>query len=124
MTSRVISEDGLTRTEDGFDVDIRLPWYRALPLSTVDVPEVAIDGEKICSDCIRLEVNGKIYTLDELRTLEDQNWFVLDSAHLRVRHEQLAAGSEHTIDVTVALRPPYIKGFVRMTHASKVLRAA
>jgi sorbitol/mannitol transport system permease protein len=35
MKNRVVSDNGLRSTESGFSIDVRLPWYRSLPLSTV-----------------------------------------------------------------------------------------
>jgi len=29
----------------GLELPIRLPWYRALPLSTVEIKQVSIDGQ-------------------------------------------------------------------------------
>ena len=45
QTSRVISDNGLKATPTGYRIDVRLPWYRSLPVSTVAVGEVNGDGE-------------------------------------------------------------------------------
>ena len=44
QTARVISDNGLRATPTGYRIDVRLPWYRSLPVSTVEVGEVSIDG--------------------------------------------------------------------------------
>ena len=47
QTARVISDNGLRATPTGYRIDVRLPWYRSLPVSTVEVGEVSIDGRVI-----------------------------------------------------------------------------
>ncbi|HWI87554.1 MAG TPA: DUF6379 domain-containing protein [Sphingomonas sp.] len=123
MDHRVVSDNGLTATETGFAVDIRLPWYRSLPLSVVQVPEVAIDGETIPADKVRFELNGEMLRLDELRPRTDDWWYVLDSAFLHVEHAPIERGSAHEVAVTVAVRPPYINGLNRIVKTTKTLVA-
>jgi hypothetical protein len=60
----ILSDNTLQITEKGFDLAIRLPWYCALPLSTVEIGEVRIDGKLIDADKITLGVNGKDFSLN------------------------------------------------------------
>ena len=123
MVNRVISDNGLIVTDTGVDIDIRLPWYRALPLSTVGVTEVEIDNRKIDLVPLTFEVNGKQYKLSQLSDLYTEWWYVLDSAYLHVPGANVVRGQHYQIKVTVAIRPPYIPGFYRLTECSKKLRA-
>ena len=123
MSSRLITDGGLRATPQGFDLDIRLPWYRSLPLSVVDVPELKLDGQLIDRETIRFEINGQSRTLDELYPIDDESWYVLDSAILHVDHAAVDSKSEHIIDLTVALYPPYIKGFKRLTRQERKMTA-
>lgn len=123
MRSRLISPDGLQISASGFDIEVRLPWYRTLPLSTVDVVEVRVDGQLVDPLYIRFEVNGKTHGLSELCELIDEWWYVLDSAIIHVSGSQLQLGEDYEVEVTLALRPPYIPGFTRMTQCTKTLRA-
>jgi len=43
MTSKVFGDGGVAITPAGFRIDIRLPWYRSLPVSTVEIDSVSID---------------------------------------------------------------------------------
>lgn len=91
----------------GFEIGVRLPWYRSLPLSCVDI-RLAVDGEDVGEERIRLHANDRDYALGDLRDLWDEFWFVLDEAGLRVTAgEELAVG-EHEVAVEMVLRPPYI----------------
>ncbi|WP_322048116.1 C-glycoside deglycosidase beta subunit domain-containing protein [Paraburkholderia sp. J67] len=123
MKNRVVSDNGLRATESGFAIDVRLPWYRSLPLSTVDVAEILLDGEPIDLADVTFEIEGQTLRPEELRALTDQWWYVLDSAWLNVKHAPIVKGSEHDVAVTLAVRPPYIKGLVRLTKTEKRLVA-
>ena len=123
FVTRVISDNGLTRTQAGFDLDIRLPWYRALPLSTISIGELKIDGQTVPADSIRFEANGVNYALNEIASRPEEWWFVLDSAYLHVSGTHLAPGSEHEVSVGVGIKPPYIPGFYRLTECTKRLTA-
>jgi hypothetical protein len=92
------------RTADGAELRLRLPWYRSLPLSSVDV-ELTVDGTAIERERVRFCVNDRDYTLAELHERFDEFWFVLDPARLRV------AGLEpgtYDVEVELGLRIPYL----------------
>lgn len=123
FVNRVISNNGLAVTDKGVDIDIRLPWYRTLPLSVVGVTDVQIDGKKIDLTLLTFEVNGKTFHLNELAGQYTEWWYVLDSAFLHVPGVQILRGTEHQVRVTVSIRPPYIPGFYRLTECTKRMRA-
>ncbi|SAK86348.1 hypothetical protein AWB79_06054 [Caballeronia hypogeia] len=123
MKNRVVSDNGLRATETGFAIDVRLPWYRSLPLSTVDVAEISLNGETIALEDVTFELDGECIKPTELRSLTDRWWYVLDSAFLHVKHAPMQPGTAHNVAVTLAVRPPYIKGLVRLTKTEKRLVA-
>lgn len=123
MDHRVVSDDGLKATPTGFSVDVRLPWYRSLPLSVVKVAEVTIDGEAVDPVTVGFELNGETLSLDELTGRTEDWWYVLDSAFLNVRGEPIEKGSTHEVAVTIAVRPPYIQGLNRIVKTTKTLVA-
>jgi hypothetical protein len=86
------------------ELRIRSPWYRSLPLSCVDV-ELTVDGERVADDRIRVHVNDREHTLDELHERYDDFWFVLDPARVRVGGVE---PGEHRVDVRLGLRIPYL----------------
>lgn len=92
------------RTADGMELRVRSPWYRSLPLSSVDL-ELTVDGDHIAADRMRVHVNERDYTLDELHERYDEFWFVLDPARV------LVAGvgpGEHEVALQLGLRIPYL----------------
>jgi Domain of unknown function (DUF6379) len=111
-----IIEDGTLRT-DGMriSVEVRIPWYRALPASCIADVGLTVDGVAAPKESLRWTMNGRDFRLEELPERTDEWWFVTDSAvvsgDLPVR-----AGAEHDVqhdaphDVEVDLRLyiPYI----------------
>ena len=47
LTDRVIEEGTLLVDEDSLSFDIRIPWYRSLPLSCVEGLEVRVDSTSV-----------------------------------------------------------------------------
>jgi hypothetical protein len=121
IQTRLLGDAALSVGSPGFALDVRLPWYRALPLSTIDIGELRVDGHCIDPRDIGVEVNGKLFRLDELRDRSDEWWYVLDSAYLHVSALNVKPGSEHEIDFTLTLYPPYIPGLAWVTKSHKRL---
>jgi hypothetical protein len=119
MLDKVIEPDSLRAEPGGCSVGLRLPWYRTLPLSTVDVDIVEVDGRSVEADRLSLEVEGERWPVSELRHQTDTWWFVLDTARLHIAGEPLKAGETHDIAITVSLYPPYIRGLRRPVSWSR-----
>lgn len=119
----LLNDRGLRAGPQGLELDIRLPWYRSLPLSVVEVVSLSIDGEPVAPERIRFEVNDKSFRLAELPDQIEEFWFVLDRAVLRVPGVEAAAGSSHRVEMQLNLYPPYIPHLIWVTRAGKDLRA-
>lgn len=113
QANRLIGTEGIFATEGGIALELRLPWYRSLPLSTVEVDQVEFDGAKIDSKRVAFMLEGKSYALAELEEQVGHVWYVLDSAYLKIEGLAAAIGSEHVVAVTLNLYPPYIHGLKR-----------
>jgi hypothetical protein len=104
-------------------VPVRLPWYRSLPMSVVEVASLKIDGLDVMPEKIQLEINGKRFGLPQLPELTEEWWYVLDSAVLHVRDAALRGGNrEHTVELVLNLYPPYIPGMTWVTKSTKTVR--
>jgi Domain of unknown function (DUF6379) len=122
QASRVLGSTGITAGTDGARIDLRLPWYRSLPLSTIEVAEVTIDSKSVDPSTVTFELEGRRFALDELPDQVSIVWYVLDSAYLLLRGLRVEPGTEVTLGVTLALYPPYIRGLKRMTAETKTVR--
>lgn len=122
-TEQVIGEQGVSVHEGKIKVELRLPWYRSLPLSTVEIAEVNIDGNTIAQDEMTFELESIRYPLRTMEAQTEHVWYVLDSAYLYFTAPALSEG-EHTLSVLMNLYPPYIKGLkrpVRNTESFSVI---
>jgi hypothetical protein len=108
LTEQVIGDGSLRAAGDGFTFDLRLPWYRALPLSSVEGLEVRIDGEPVPGEELRLSYAGETHALSDLPPLHDEWWYVADAAEVHAPKADGVAAGEHELDVTIAVRIPYI----------------
>ncbi len=105
----LIRENSLQVAEDGYTFQIRLNWYRSLPVSCVGILSLKLDGEPVPLDNIRFEINEHSYALEQLNNHYEEFWFVQDFAGVHVHQPgRIAPGETHTLDAEVALRAPYI----------------
>lgn len=106
---RLIEAETLTPTSDGFRTGLRLPWYRALPLSCVERIDVQVDGQDVPVENLTLSLGDSgPYTFAELAELTDKYWYVLDSAELKVRTDVATTPGEHEITIGFGLYIPYL----------------
>ena len=122
MVDKLIEPDSLRATPDGFSVGVRLPWYRTVPLSTVELVSLKVDERAIPPGSIRFAINDGEWRLEELPGLIEEPWFVIDTAELRVLDERIERGSEHAVEVILAVYPPYIKGLRRLLRWSRRMK--
>lgn len=121
---RVIGEEGLAAGPEGARLAMRLPWYRSLPFSTVEVGALAIDGRAIDLSGARIEYDGKSWPLAENGEQVNEFWFVRDSAFLVLPDVSIAPGESHQVALTVNVSPPYIPGMTRTNPQTATLVAA
>ena len=119
-TARVIGPGGLKATPGGWLLDIRLPWYRSLHMSTVEVGELTVNGVPVNLDQVQFEVAGHSVPVKSMGDQTGLVWYVLDSAVLRFPGPA-TAGDTAEISVTLTLYPPYISGLKRMTRDQRRL---
>lgn len=108
LTEHVIEDGSLAGADGGFTFRLRMPWYRSLPLSSLEGLEVTLDGETLPSDELRISLDGAAYALTDLPPLHDRWWYVADAAGVRVPWAGNLGAGVHELDVTIALRIPYI----------------
>ncbi|MCH6230922.1 DUF6379 domain-containing protein [Microbacterium sp. CFH 31415] len=107
IPDRIIEQDTLTIDGDRASVEVRLPWYRALPASCIAGATLTIDGVTAPADSLRWEMNGRTFTFAELRRNIEEWWFPTDSAVLS-GGLALDETAEHKVEVGLILYIPYI----------------
>ncbi len=104
-----IIEQGTLRTTDGRTaVEVRLPWYRALPGSCIAGAKLSIDGVAAPEESLRWRMNDREFSLDELVDETGEWWFPTDSAVLSGDLPVEANGADHEVRVDLTLYIPYI----------------
>ena len=93
MRDLIIEKDSLRLDGNTLSVGVRMPWYRALPLSSVCDLVLDIDGMAINKESTHWLINGHNYREDELPPLYEDWWFVTDTATLSgtLSDEEVAA---------------------------------
>jgi len=106
---QIVEDNSLQTTKDGYVIGLRLNWYRSLPVSCIEKVALTLDGQPVEPAALRLEVNGKQFSIDAMEDAVEEFWFVQDTAWLRVLQPgRVSAGEAHTVEAEVALRFPYI----------------
>lgn len=106
----MIVEDSLRPTDDGFEVGIRITYYRGLVLSMIEGIDVRVDGESIDRGDVRFALRGTAYTQDEMAREADVRWEFGEIATLSVRRPGGLLPGQHTIGVVQHLRVIYMPG--------------
>lgn len=108
MPERIIEPGTLAVRGDRVQLSVRMPWYRALPLSSVADVRWAIGENEVPRESITWTLDGGTYRMYELPALHESWWYVLDSAHLEGELPDLDVRAEHQVSVTLRLYIPYI----------------
>jgi hypothetical protein len=117
IPDRIIEQGTLTTDGARAAVEVRLPWYRALPASCISEASLAVDGVEAPAESLRWTMNGETHRLPELADRTDDWWFPLDSAVVSGDVPVEAGDGEHRVDVELKLYIPYI-----IIGAGEVLR--
>lgn len=81
----------------GFEVAVRLPYYRGIWLSQLRPGHLSVDGEEIREADISWIVNGKAYPQKDVTKQGDVHWFLLDTAVLSVKKKGGLAQGLHDV---------------------------
>lgn len=107
IPDRIIEQGTLTTGGGRAAVEVRLPWYRALPGSCIAGATLTIDGAAAPAESLRWRMNDRDFTFDELRTTTDEWWFPTDSVVLSGALP-VEADADHEVTVGLTLYIPYI----------------
>ncbi len=100
----------------GFNLGIKLNYYRGQHVSTIERLELSVDGQVIPQQQILFCINDKKFTISQLKDLFGEFWPLRATVNLEVYNGGLSAG-EHEVDLALELRIPYMK-FAPRTYGS------
>lgn len=120
FSETVMDGSPVLRDDGDLLIPLRVPWYRSLALSTFEGIELALDGDAVDPAGMRLEVGGHSHTLEELKPLTEEFWYVQDTGYVRVP-APAGIGGRVEVDALVQQRIPYIlvgpdQCMVKRTH--------
>lgn len=121
---RVIGEEGLCLSDGGLKLAMRLPWYRSLPFSVVEVGPLSINGDAVDLSDALIEYDGQRWPLSENGEKVDTFWFIRDSAFLILPSVAADAGSACEVSLNLFVSPPYIPGMKRTNPQTSTLQVA
>ena len=78
------TDGGTPDTVSGYELGIRLPYYRGLGLSMVESIDLIVDGTPVPAESLTLTVHGNSYAVTDLATVFDDRWEMGEIATLRV----------------------------------------
>lgn len=107
IPDRIIEQGTLATEGPRTAVEVRLPWYRALPGSCIAGAKLTVDGVEAPADTLRWRMNDREFTFGELVDETQEWWFPTDSAVLS-GEIPLGDKAEHEVRVDLTLYIPYI----------------
>lgn len=108
MRDQMIRPGSLSLDGNRISVHVQLPWYRALPLSSVADLALEIDGKPVVDGSLRLKYEGVSYRPEELVPLWDRWWYIADTATLSGEVSfDLDASISHEVTVAMGIYIPY-----------------
>lgn len=121
---RVIGEEGLSASAAGLRLAMRLPWYRSLPFSTVEVASLALDDQPVDLAGAVVEYGDQSWPLANLGEQTNAFWFVRESAFLVLPGLTATPGDTRKVALTINVSPPYIPGMTRTNPQTATLHIA
>lgn len=92
----------------GFTLDVRLNYYRGLPLSAVENLELSVDGVRVPDHLVLAGLREKIFPLGQVRLAFTEHWPVKGVLRLSVYNGGLEPGP-HQVNLTLYLRNVYMQ---------------
>ncbi|NVK57144.1 MAG: hypothetical protein HWE26_16185 [Alteromonadaceae bacterium] len=125
LEASVIKQDAVRSTPSGYEVDVRIAWYRSLPIACLENLNITIDGHEYAADDLTIRVNGTNIPVTQAGEFLDEWWFTQDPITAIIDTPSAkAAGENISLSVSMATRIPYIiigpdTALVQRTDVSK-----
>ena len=101
-----VEEDGKVI---GFEMQTNITYYRGIPMSMIEYIRVAVDGEEVPTEDIRISLEKEDwFTLKEAETVTTYKWEYGEPLYVRVMKDGGLSKGTHRVKLTVATRTAYI----------------
>jgi len=91
----------------GFQLDVRITYYRGIPLSCVEGFDITVDGETFTMDKIKYSIGNRIYTPAEAESATTVRWPFGDALTLIINKPGGLKPGIHEVQVLQRLRISY-----------------
>jgi hypothetical protein len=109
----LIGENGFRNVVEGgktigFQLEVRIAYYRGLGLSMLEGFEVTVDGKQFPREDNLFTVRGRTFTQKQMETEYDERWEMGEVAQLTVPLPGGLTGGKHEVSVVEYLRVSYV----------------
>jgi len=94
----------------GFQIGVRLPYYRGVVLSLVGETVLSIDGEKMDASQMTVTLNGKTYPLRQLENESTNKWEFGEVGIITVSKPGGLTAGEHKVELRQHMKISYVPG--------------
>jgi len=122
LTDQTLRRSTLAVRDDGRAVlDVRLPWYRSMPVGAIELSALRIDGVDVDPAAVRWIVGGRELDAAQAAACPDP-WYLQDAVPLvlPVAPASSAARIELAVDVAVSYLAPGVAPVLRVEVAGTV----
>jgi Domain of unknown function (DUF6379) len=94
----------------GFQLGLRLPYYRGVVLSLVGETVLAVDGEKVPAEKMTVTVGGKTFPMTRLEDEPAAKWEFGEVGIVTVEKPGGLQPGEHTVELQQHMKISYVPG--------------
>jgi len=102
---RNVAEDG---SVTGFQIQVRITYYRGLGLSMVEGFDINVDGKQFPRAAVSFTLRGRTFTFRQMETEYDERWEMGEWAQLTLPLPGGLAPGKHRVSVVEYLRVSYV----------------
>ncbi len=100
-----VIKDGVV---EGFELKLRIPYYRGIALSLINSIDIEIDGESFPHEDMVFTVETGSFPYHELSTVINNRWELGEKAILFVNKKGGLKPGKHNVKATINLRISYL----------------
>lgn len=108
LDTTMIQTRGFRNTPDGFELRLRLPYYRGLWTGLLEGAAVTVDGETFAPEDVHWTIGEVSGSLAEITAAETARWPVDVPAVLALRRSSPLSIGFHDVSVELAVQMSYI----------------